>query len=335
MPWDRRHIVSAGDFTHRDLIEIFEKTAYIKGAMKSPLGKRQLGEVLKHDDSSPYRVKLHFDEPSTRTHDSFLEAVDFLGGKWRSNTHAEKTSSRAKGESYEDTILMALRYDYDICILRHEGSEPNVMRRAVETVEAYGYKTSIISAGEGNIEHPTQMLLDLYTIWERRRKVFESGGLVWAFVGDLPHSRTIKSDILALRHFGGRVYVVSFPDYNLPQDILDAVRLDLEVIKVDNWQEIAGEVDVWYFTRLQKERRKKKPDLKFEKEYVTRYGATLEFRKAIKSDTLITHPLPRGLEIPGRFPPLEDDRIIIDDQVYNGWMTRMAFLSLIAKARSK
>lgn len=301
--------------------------------MQVPRGRRELAEILKHSDGRPWRVKIMFDEPSTRTMESFLEACDALGAKWRVNTNVKQTSSIAKGESLEDTVLMSATYGYDVIIFRHDGREPNAMKRAADTMEAYKLPTSIISAGEGNIEHPTQMVLDLYTVWRIFGDRMEQGKLTYAFVGDIADSRTIHSNIIALRHFGGKVYAVSSHDNNLPEEILQYSN-DLNMTKIEDWKPVAREVDVWYFTRLQRERKSGPPDADFERQYVERYGATDIFRSSISHDAIIMHPLPRGNEIPGRYPPLDDDRIIYDEQVYNGWITRMALLTMLAEART-
>lgn len=332
MFYNGRHIISARDFDRGDLLSVFQRTADIEKKMKTPHGRRELGVVLKHSDGAPWRVKVMFDEPSTRTMDSFREACKALGADCTVTTNMKATSSRAKGESWEDTVLMSAIYGYNCLVIRHDGTEPHAMRRAADTLKAYGFEASVINAGEGNIEHPTQMVLDLYTMWAYRRERFEAGKLVCAFVGDLADSRTIHSNLLALRHFGGKAYLVSFPDNNVPDSILQETD-GITVEKVECWDQIAGEVNFWYFTRLQKERRSVQPDADFERRYSECYGATERFWRAIHPDAFVMHPLPRGPEIPGKFPPLGEPRIVYHKQVYYGWMTRMALFSLLHEAR--
>ncbi|MEK7576152.1 MAG: hypothetical protein AAB482_00490 [Patescibacteria group bacterium] len=336
MFYKKKHIISARHFSREDLITAFRKSDYIREMMTSSLGRRQLAETLKHSDGRPWRAKIMFDEPSTRTMESFLEACDTLGAKWRTNTNMKQTSSMAKGESLEDTVDMSALYGYDVLIFRHDGREKNAMRRAADTMEAYGHPTSIISAGEGNVEHPTQMVLDLYTVWREFGDEMEHGKLTYAFVGDIADSRTIHSDIIALRNFGGTVFTVSSRDNNLPKKILHyrgKSPVQLSVTKMESWEEIASEVDVWYFTRLQHERKSAPPNPEFEKQYITAYGVNDHFLSEIRRSAIIMHPLPRGGEISGKYPSLADSRIVYRKQVYNGWICRMALLSLLREAR--
>jgi len=333
MFYRERHFISAQDATREGLITLFKRSRKIKNRLKTSNGRRKLATELFREDNSPHIVKIAFWGPSSRTFDSFLEAVRRLGGEPRENMHMEIVSSVAKGETIEDVILMNLMYEYDALVIRHDGSEPNALRRAADTIEAYGKETPIVSAGEGNREHPTQMVLDLFTVWERRRPEFEEGKLTWAFVGDLSESRTIHSAIIALRNFGGCVYLVSFPENNVPDWVYQAVDGKFDIIKMESWEKIAPKVDVWYFTRLQKNLRTREVDPEYERLYVERYGANEEFLRAIDKNALILHPLPHGPEIPWVHAPLYDERVIYDDQMYNGLITRMALFTLIPLPR--
>lgn len=335
MFYKQRHIISARHFSRDDLLAVFARSDEIAQKLTTSLGRHELSGVLRRD-GVPLRAEIMFDEPSTRTMRSFREACDTLGAKWRTDTDMRVTSSVAKGESWEDTVDMAAAYGSDFLIIRHDGREPHAMKRAADTIEAYGHKASVISAGEGNIEHPTQMILDLYTAWRLFGDRMECGELTYAFVGDIADSRTIHSNIIALRKFGGRVYTVSSHDNDLPRKILRSCKGSaegLEVKKVESWEAIVDEVDVWYFTRLQRERKAAEPDQEFERRYVEAYGVNDRFLSKIAKGSIIMHPLPRGREIPGKYPPLDDERIVYRQQVFNGWIARMALLSLLREAR--
>lgn len=252
-----------------------------------------------------------FYEPSTRTRTSFE-----IAGKWLSADVINisiSSSSVAKGESLKDTGLTLQAMHPDVVVIRHPsaGAAEFLARRLA---------ASIINAGDGAHEHPSQALLDLFTI---REKVGRLEGLKVAIVGDIAHSRVARSNIHGMQKMGMEVRVAG-PRTMLPRFI---ERLGVEVFT--NLDRAIAEVDVIMMLRLQIERQQARlfPSLR---EYSRLFGLTVERLKAAKSNVLIMHPGPinRGVEIA---PDVADGPYsLILNQVENGLAVRMALLYLLA-----
>ncbi len=252
-----------------------------------------------------------FYEPSTRTRTSFE-----IAGKWMSADVINIStggSSVVKGESLKDTGLTLQAMHPDVVVIRHPVSG------APELLASY-LKASVINAGDGAHEHPTQALLDLFTIREKRGTL---QGLKAAIVGDIVHSRVARSNIFAMQKVGMQVRVCG-PATMLPR-YLD--RLGVEVFK--RIEPAIADVDVIMMLRVQLERQGAGlfPTLR---EYSKLFGLTLDRLKAAKQDVLIMHPGPinRGVEIA---PEVADGPYsLILNQVENGVAIRMALLYLLA-----
>ena len=238
-----------------------------------------------------------FYEPSTRTSCSFHKAMLQLGGNVMEITD---NSCAKKGESLEDTIKTVSNYG-DIIVLRH--SEKGSSERASKVSEV-----PLINAGDGNGEHPTQALLDIYTIYEEAKKDILNDKLIVTFIGDIKNSRTIHSLIHLLNLFQITYIFISPPGLELD------LELELEINSLNlSLEEALKITDVVYVTRIQKER------------------TTTEFKpiclsKEIlgKKDFIIMHPLPRQEELP---PEIDDDaRSVYFKQVAYGVKMRMAIL---------
>lgn len=252
-----------------------------------------------------------FYEPSTRTRTSFE-----IAGKWLSADVINisiSSSSVAKGESLKDTGLTLQAMHPDIVVIRHPsaGAAEFLARRIA---------ASIINAGDGAHEHPSQALLDLFTI---REKLGRLEGLKAAIIGDIAHSRVARSNIYGMQKMGMEVRV-SGPRTMLPRFI---ERLGVEVFT--NLDRAIAEVDVIMMLRLQTERQQAGlfPSLR---EYSRLFGLSGERLKAAKSNVLIMHPGPinRGVEIA---PDVADGPYsLILNQVENGLAVRMALLYLLA-----
>ncbi len=253
---------------------------------------------------SGFTVGSLFFEPSTRTHLSFQSAVYKMDGSWLNYQH--DYSSAKKGESLRDTIKTIENY-CDIFIIRHPD------KNSVEQCAEYT-NLPVINAGNGDGEHPTQALLDLYTI----KKHVSSTSFTIAFSGDAKHSRTIHSLILLLEKMN---YSVKYVFITCPQ-----LRPDIECLQLDesrcrfydNFESIIGEIDVLYMTRLQKERHPRYKD-----ELYT-IPITDELLDLSKDDMIVLHPLPRNDEIS---PELDTNpKCKYFEQVRNGVFVRMAVL---------
>jgi len=252
-----------------------------------------------------------FYEPSTRTRTSFE-----IAGKWLSAdviNVSTSSSSVAKGESLKDTGLTLQAMHPDIVVLRHPASG------AAEFL-AKQLAAAVINAGDGAHEHPSQALLDLFTIREKKGRL---EGLKAAIVGDIAHSRVARSNIYGMQRVGMEVRVAG-PRTMLPRFI---DRLGVEVFT--DLDRAIVDVDVIMMLRLQLERQEAGlfPSLR---EYSRLFGLTVERLKAAKSDVLIMHPGPinRGVEIA---PDVADGPYsLILNQVENGVAVRMALLYLLA-----
>lgn len=256
-------------------------------------------------------VALLFYEPSTRTRTSFELAAKRLSAD--TLNISASTSSVVKGESLIDTGKTLQAMQVDFVVIRHPMS-------GAASVLAKNLSASVINAGDGMHEHPTQGLLDIFTIREKKGKV---KGLKVLIVGDIQHSRVARSNIYGLKKLGAEVRVCG-PATLIPSSL---ERLGVEVHY--NLDEAIKGVDVINVLRLQFERQKENlfPSIR---EYMLLYGITAEKLKLAKPDVMILHPGPlnRGIEITSDVA--DSNSSVIDEQVTNGVAIRMAVLYLLA-----
>lgn len=274
-----------------------------------------------------------FYEPSTRTNCSFQAAAHKLGCKVIALT--DKASSSEKGESLEDTI-QTLGYYGDAIVLRHPAKGSSERAAEVSAVP-------IINGGDGNGEHPTQALLDVFTIYEEMlesRNILSPNErnlppLTVTFVGDLKNSRTIHSLIrLLMLCYNLRFIYVSPPSLEMPQDIVEYVAtLGFDQQKMTSIEDAIRETDVLYMTRLQRERFETMEAYHAIMQNSAAYKLTPELMKPglAKEKMIVMHPLPRLDEIP---PEIDQDRrAVYFKQVQNGLYMRMAILDKIFSQR--
>ena len=255
------------------------------------------------------RIALLFYEPSTRTRVSFEFAAKLLG------THTSVISAAAssieKGESLVDTGKTLQALGSDCIVVRHPSSgAPQVLARNLNI--------PIINAGDGMHEHPSQGLLDAYTILRHRRSL---QGLRITMVGDIQHSRVVRSNVHALSKFGAQIVLCGPPEL-LPEY---AASLAPGVKVSRHFEEAARKADVIMMLRVQKERF---AGLKLDAgNYIAHYQLTPERLKLAKSDALVMHPGPmvRGMEIQGKVA--DGAQSVIEEQVRNGVYVRMAILA--------
>lgn len=251
-----------------------------------------------------------FYEPSTRTRTSFEMAAKRLSADTVSLSAS--TSSMVKGETLIDTARNIQAMNPDLIILRHPSSgAPQLLAREV--------KAGVINAGDGINEHPTQALLDLFTIREKKGKI---KGLKVAITGDISHSRVARSDIIGLTKMGAEV-TVSGPPTMIPPGIED---FGVQVVH-DPTEAVKGK-DVVMMLRIQLERQNKClfPGLR---EYAVFFGLNREILKRAKRDVIVMHPGPinRGVEITDEVA--DGPHSVILDQVTNGVAVRMAVIYLL------
>jgi len=297
-----RDIISIKDFSREEIDYILEVAESMEPLAKT--GSDMLrGKIL---------ATLFF-EPSTRTRLSFETAMHKLGGSAIGFAEAEIASVK-KGENLADTIRVVENYA-DVIVLRHplEGAA----RLAAEFA-----KVPIINAGSGAEEHPTQALLDLYTMLKEKGQI---DGLNIALIGDLRYGRTVHSLAYALSLYEvKKLYLVSPESLRMRREVLKTIKGKMKVVEKDSVKDIIPDVDVLYVTRIQKERF---PDLAEYAKVKGSYKINLEVLGKAKKDLIILHPLPRVDEI----------AVEVDDtpfakyfqQVWNGIVVRMALLALI------
>lgn len=250
-----------------------------------------------------------FYEPSTRTRLSFEAAVQRLGGRIISTENAREMSSAVKGESLQDTIRVIQGYS-DALVLRHP--DENAADEAARVSQV-----PVINAGSGSGEHPTQALLDIYTIYKYKSKLDD---LSVAVLGDLLYGRTIHSLLKLLALYRGvTVYGLSREELALPEEYLSYLeQRGVNYIPCRRLEELPREVDVIYHTRTQTERGWTS-GLEM-KEFVIDVPAMNRFSR----DTILMHPLPRNQEI--SFEVDNDNRAIYFEQSLNGMYIRMGLL---------
>ncbi len=304
MDFEGRSVVSIKDFTREELDYILD----VAEAM----------EPLYDKGSDMLRGKvlaLLFFEPSTRTRLSFEVAMKKLGGATIGFAGPE-AASIMKGENLADTVRVVENYA-DAIVIRHpkEGSA----RLAAE----FSSKP-IINAGSGAEEHPTQAMLDLYTI---RREKGRIDGLNIGLMGDLRYGRTVHSLAYALSMYRVRLYLISPPLLRMRREVLEEVEGKIPVTEVEDLSDVLPELDVLYVTRIQKERFA--DPMEYEKVRGS-YRIDLKALEGAKDDLIILHPLPRVDEIAPEVDKTPYARYF--RQVRSGVVVRMALLALILGA---
>jgi len=300
-PWTHKDLVAIEDLSVAEITHILNTAAAFK-----EVGTRDIKKV----PALRGRTMVNFFvEPSTRTRTSF-ELAAFRLSADVVNISAS-TSSLTKGETLKDTALNLQALHADIIVLRHPSA--GAAKFLAERIHA-----SVINAGDGAHAHPTQALLDVFTIREKKGKI---EGLHVAIIGDILFSRVARSNIHALLKLGAKVTLVG-PSTLVPRDF---ERLGVTVThRIDD---ILEDVDVVNLLRIQHERQRKEyfPSLG---EYTTFFGLTKERAARLKPDALIMHPGPinRGVEIDSDIA--DSGRSVILDQVTNGLAVRMAVLFL-------
>ena len=254
-----------------------------------------------------------FYEPSTRTSSSFQAAMLRLGGR-NISINSVHYSSVTKGESLPDTVRTLESY-CDLTVLRH----PQV--GAAAEAARYAHKP-LINAGDGTGEHPTQALLDIYTIEDDLERL---DGLKVAMMGDLKYGRTVHSLTRLLSLYDTEFYFVSPEILSMPDYILDEVHATEHRFSVlRDVDQIIGEIDVLYMTRVQKERFEDPEQYERVRDY---YVVDPELMSHAKEDMILMHPLPRVYEISMEVD--QDPRAAYFRQMENGMYIRMALLAAV------
>lgn len=296
-----RHVIESQQFTQPLLMELFDRS-------------RGMERVVARGGSLDYQQRIMamlFYAPSTRTRFSFEAAMHRLGGRVLSTEQARAFSSEVEGEQVEDSIRIISGYA-DVIVIRHHEVDGARRAAAVSSVP-------VINAGDGNGgQHPTQALLDLYTIYRMR----PLDGLSVAFIGELDKGRTVRSLAYLLAKFERiRVFFVSPPEMQMKPDILDYLdRHNVQYEIESDMNKVVGEVDVVYQTRIHPGRVAHQPVLR-------NYSIDSSVLQRMKPDAMILHPLPRTVELDKTVD--SDPRALYFRQATNGLFVRMALLTML------
>ena len=304
----RKDLLGLEDLTQEDIELILDNAK----SMKEVLGR----SIKKVPTLRGKLVVNLFYEPSTRTKSSFSLAAKRLSADGMSIS--AKSSSVVKGESLVDTARTLRSLGADAVVMRH--GVPGAAKLLAETVEI-----PVLNAGDGAHEHPTQALLDLFTIQDKKENI---AGQEVAIVGDIKHSRVARSNFWGLNKLGAKVRLVG-PSTLMPERIED---FDVDVY--NDLEKGLKDVDVAYLLRIQRERQDKGffPTIR---EYAKFFGVREKHLKLAKEDALIMHPGPinRGIEISSQLA--YDEQSVIEEQVANGVAIRMALLYLLIEGGTK
>lgn len=299
----QRHLLGIKDITKKDIELIFETADNFKEVINRPIKKvPSLRDVT---------IANVFFENSTRTRLSFELAQKRLSADIVN--FSASTSSVKKGETLLDTVNNILAMKVDMIVMRHASpGAPHYLAKHI--------KANIVNAGDGTHEHPTQALLDAYSI---REKLGSVEGKKVAIIGDILHSRVALSNIFALQKLGAKVMVCGPPTL-LPKHIQQlGVQVELNVEKALHWCDVANVLRI----QLERQQIKYFPSLR---EYSLYYGINKKMLDALKKPIIIMHPGPinRGVELSS--DAADSAHSIILDQVENGVAVRMAVMYLLA-----
>lgn len=304
-----KDILSLDQFTTTDLEILFKHTHH----MKEIAFNAKPSEVLKGNI-----VTLLFYEPSSRTFGSFGAAVKQLGGQTVDILNPQQFSSVSKGETFEDTIRVFEAY-CDAIVIRDK-----TVGQALRAAEAASF-VPVINAGDGIGEHPTQALLDMYTIFDKHKRLDHLTGVM---AGDLLNGRTVHSLIRGLSLYpGNTLYLLSPKELTLTkEDFTDFTKRGINLIEIYSEKDMPKDADFWYWTRVQKERFASEDS--YEKVKNTFVLTKVLVDAVAGKDTIFMHPLPRVGEIATEIDA--DPRAqYLRSEIRNGMYIRMALIALV------
>ena len=304
--WNRKHLLGLSELSAGDITEILDLAQHYRAAA---LDESKAANTLRGS-----RVMLMFFENSTRTRVSFELAAQRLGA--HVTAMQMEASSVKKGESLKDTVWTINAMGPDFIVVRHSSS-------GAPWQIASWVGASVVNAGDGTHEHPTQALLDLLTIRQRKGRI---EGLRVGIVGDIAHSRVARSDLIGLAKLGAEVVLIGPPTL-VPEAF---ARMGAEVSH--DFDNTIHQCDVLYMLRIQRERLGSQlfPSVR---EYSTFYRLDAQRMQRAKPDVLVMHPGPmnRGVEITPEVADGPNSAIL--EQVSNGVAVRMAVLDLLNRNR--
>ena len=304
----QRHITDIQSLTLSDIHHIFSLATELKRKYKNNESYPLLSSTT---------VATLFYEHSTRTTLSFQVATQRLHAHLC--TLPLSTSSMGKGETLEDTVYSIDAMGIQYIIIRHPDS--NMLERCTKiTMDSH-----IINAGSGTKSHPTQSLLDVFTIKENlEKKGKDLRDITIAIAGDIKHSRVAKSNILLFQKLGVKKITLVGPENFIPYDWIKS--LDKITIQVENnYDAVIQGIDVLFILRLQKEKWAMEQKEIIEQYYNT-YGLSIQRYQSMKNESLILHPGPANHKVEISSDVLSKDRSLYKHQIYNGVFVRMSIL---------
>ncbi len=311
------HVLDPRQFDRTLLDELCGLTSRIRKLAKTQSGARVLQTLLPHK-----RAMLYFAQPSTRTFLSFSAACHVLGIRI-SEIRDATTSSEVKGESFADSIRTFSSY-VDVIIMRTWGE--GMAESSAQMMDRIERPIPIVNAGSGKDQHPTQALLDIYTL---ERSLEGSGGIdgkTIGMMGDLRRGRTVRSLAYLMKNYQGVKVVFIAPEaFRMRDDIKrHVIRHGNECSETESLDEVIGSLDALYLTRLQAEYDTAEDSADFDH---ARYSVGLKEMRGLRDDAVVLHPLPRGPELD---PAVDDDpRAVFWRQERNGMWMRVALLMKI------
>lgn len=295
-----RSLISIDDFTKDEQLEILELAAEFEARPRQSL-------------LNDYVVATLFFEPSTRTRLSFESAANRLGARVIGFSDSASSSVK-KGESLKDTILTVSNYS-DIIVMRHPLEGSSLYASEVSPVP-------VINAGDGSHQHPTQTLLDMYTILQTQDRL---ENMDIAFVGDLKYGRTVHSLVFAMCNFNATFHLVSPTELKLPSYVKQKIKdLNLDYYQYTDLKEALPKADILYMTRIQRERFS--DPIEYEK-VKNAYTLRNDMLADSKDNLRVMHPLPRVNEIEEAVDG--NPKAYYFKQAENGVYVRMALLAKI------
>lgn len=305
-----KDIISFDQFSAKDLHMLFDLTSRMKEIVINQEPSHLLEGLL---------IALLFFEPSSRTFSSFVAAIKRLGGQTLEIQNPEAVSSVNKGESFEDTMCVLEAYSNAI-VLRHPFA--GSAQQAAQVAEL----VPVINAGDGSNEHPTQTLLDLYTLYEHFGHLDHLTGLL---AGDCLNSRTIHSLLRGLSLFkNNTVYLLSPRSLRLTRDdFLTLSNRGIKIIEISDVRDIPSDCHFWYWTRLQKERFASRAEYQDTLKSVVVVTPDL-LQTYARKDMILMNPLPRVESIDPAVD-MDERAVYLRSQIRNGLYTRMALLALV------
>jgi len=304
-----KDVVSLDQFNRKSVEKVFAAAAKIKKTSTKKLLKVLPGKV----------AGLLFFEPSTRTFSSNSAGFKRLGGQTVEHQNPNVTSSAVKGETIQDTVRMMEQY-CDLLVIRHPA-------KGTLEIAADASSVPVINAGDGIGEHPTQALLDMFTIWEKFKKLNNLKGLM---AGDMLNGRTVHSLIRGLSMYpNNTIYLLSPKQLRLSREEFNYyTKKGIKLIEINSVDQIPDDCNFWYWTRVQKERFADKNE--YEKLKLSFIMTKKLVEKRAGKNTLLMHPLPRVGEIETAVD--SDPRAVyLSTEARNGMYVRMALFSLILK----